>query len=338
MFQLYVRPLIILNIKIMKKLMILIIAMSSIFGNIKINAQAVGVSIEVAPPELPVYAQPACPTDGYLWSPGYWAYGPDGYYWVPGVWVAPPQEGFLWTPGYWGFVNGGYFWNGGYWGENVGFYGGVCYGYGYGGSGFYGGRWQGGRFQYNTAAWHVGGGIHNTYADRTVIHNNSSRSSFNGHGGVEAQPTAGERSAMAEHHAQPTSAQQSHQQSASTNKNQRASVNHGTPVTTARTTVGGDRYNPAGHSISTIHAANHTTAANHINNPAAAHPSTVSHANVPRPQPQQHSAMQSRPAQPQHNTVQSHPAVQHQNGGMQRQAQPARAQPGGEAHGGGGKR
>jgi len=319
----------------MKKLIILVIGICSIFGALKTNAQAVGVSIEIAPPELPVYAQPPCTNDGYLWSPGYWAYGSNGYYWVPGVWVAPPQEGFLWTPGYWGFVNGGYFWNGGYWGEHVGFYGGVCYGYGYGGSGFYGGRWQGGRFQYNTAIWHVGGGIHNTYVDRTVINNNSNRSSFNGHGGVEAQPTAGERSAMAEHHAQPTSAQQSHQQSASTNRNQLASVNHGSPATTARTTVGGDRYNSSGHSISTIHAANtsHTTAANHINNPAMAHSSPAN-----APSPQQHSTM-AKPASQQHSTMQSRPAMQHQNGGMQRQPQQAaRSQSGGGGQHGGGER
>ena len=45
---------------------------------------AVGVSIRVGPPALPVYEQPPCPGDGYLWTPGYWAYGPVGYYWVPG--------------------------------------------------------------------------------------------------------------------------------------------------------------------------------------------------------------------------------------------------------------
>jgi hypothetical protein len=45
----------------------------------------ISVSITVGPPVLPVYVQPPCPTDGYIWTPGYWAYGPDGYYWVPGV-------------------------------------------------------------------------------------------------------------------------------------------------------------------------------------------------------------------------------------------------------------
>jgi len=59
----------------------------------------VAVSITVAPPPIPVYAQPPCPSEGFLWTPGYWGYGPAGYFWVPGVWVAPPRPGLLWTPG-----------------------------------------------------------------------------------------------------------------------------------------------------------------------------------------------------------------------------------------------
>jgi hypothetical protein len=67
-----------------------------------------GVFIRVgfAPPVLPVYVQPPCPEDGWLWTPGYWAYGDDGYYWVPGTWVPAPYVGALWTPGYWGWGSG----------------------------------------------------------------------------------------------------------------------------------------------------------------------------------------------------------------------------------------
>ena len=43
----------------------------------------VSLRITVAPPELVVYAQPVCPQEGYLWTPGYWAYGEEGYFWVP---------------------------------------------------------------------------------------------------------------------------------------------------------------------------------------------------------------------------------------------------------------
>ncbi len=61
----------------------------------------VAVSITIAPPELPVYEQPLCPAEGYIWTPGYWAWGDDDYYWVPGTWVLVPEVGFFWTPGYW---------------------------------------------------------------------------------------------------------------------------------------------------------------------------------------------------------------------------------------------
>src|ERR1700682_3660195 len=64
------------------------------------------VSVSIAPPALPVYSQPFCPGDGYIWTPGYWAYGDEGYYWVPGTWVMASQVGFLWTPGYWGWGGG----------------------------------------------------------------------------------------------------------------------------------------------------------------------------------------------------------------------------------------
>src|ERR1700759_1955093 len=90
----------------------------------------IGISANIAPPALPVYEQPACPTPGYMWQPGYWAYDPeDGYYWVPGVWVAPPQTGYLWTPPYWGFSAGVYGFHAGFWGPTVGFYGGINYGF-----------------------------------------------------------------------------------------------------------------------------------------------------------------------------------------------------------------
>src|ERR1700739_3287441 len=68
----------------------------------------VAVSNRIGPPLLPVYAQPTCPGPGYIWVPGYWAYGDDGYFWVPGMWVRPPRVGLLWTPGYWAFDDGFY--------------------------------------------------------------------------------------------------------------------------------------------------------------------------------------------------------------------------------------
>ena len=81
-----------------------------------------------------------------MWMPGYWAYDQDqgDYYWVPGSWVEAPRRGLLWTPPYWGWYGGHYRFHRGYWGRHVGYYGGVNYGYGYGGIGFAGGEWRGG--------------------------------------------------------------------------------------------------------------------------------------------------------------------------------------------------
>ena len=190
------------------------------------------VSINIAPPVLPVYEQPLCPGDGYIWTPGYWAYGDEGYFWVPGTWVLAPQPGFLWTPGYWGWGGGVYLWHGGYWGSHVGFYGGVNYGFGYGGSGYQGGYWNNGRFNYNRTVNNVNvTNIHNTY-NTTVINNTTvNRVSYNGGvAGTSAQPTAQERSFGNERHIQPTATQVQHQQAARADRSQLASVNGGRPA------------------------------------------------------------------------------------------------------------
>jgi hypothetical protein len=114
--------------------------------------------IQQAPPPIPDYEQPPAPSDGAIWTPGYWAWSGDGYEWVNGSWVAAPYTNALWTPGYWGYADDGYFWNAGYWGPTVGYYGGINYGFGYFGIGFYGGYWGGGRFFYNRAYCNIGYG------------------------------------------------------------------------------------------------------------------------------------------------------------------------------------
>lgn len=232
---------------------------------------AVGVSVHIGPPALPVYAQPICPGPGYLWTPGYWAYGDDGYYWVPGTWAIAPTPGFLWTPGYWGWGGGVYVWHAGYWGPHVGFYGGINYGFGYGGVGFVGGRWAGGVFQYNTAVMNVNTTvIHNTYIDRTVVVNNSSHVAFNGGaGGVRAEPTREERSYEHEHHVAATSMQTQHEHAASSNRELRASENHGRPSIAATAKPGEFK----GHGVVAAREA-HTASSNGnrpTNNAAAMH-------------------------------------------------------------------
>ena len=180
----------------------------------------VGISVGIAPPPLPVYAQPICPGDGYIWTPGYWAYATSGYYWVPGIWVLPPRVGFLWTPGYWGWGGGGYFWHAGYWGPHVGFYGGVNYGFGYGGFGYQGGYWNHNHFFYNRSVNHINTtNIHNVY-NRTVVNDrNVSRVSYNGgRGGINARPTSAEMAANRDHHIGATGMQSQHEHFASTDR------------------------------------------------------------------------------------------------------------------------
>jgi hypothetical protein len=150
--------------KITRVLMItmLVVAMAGafLFSPTAANAR-VFVSVGIAPPPIPVYEQPIAPGYGYIWTPGYWAYGDDGYYWVDGAWVYPPYDNALWTPGYWGWGDGAYLWYPGYWGLSVGYYGGINYGFGYFGTGFWGGYWRDRHFYYNGAYNHLG--FHNGF-------------------------------------------------------------------------------------------------------------------------------------------------------------------------------
>ena len=183
---------------------------------------SVGIAVHVGPPPLPVLAvQPIAPGPGYIWTPGYWAYGPDGYYWVPGTWVLAPGRHALdarllgmgrrrATPGTRAI------------GARTSASTAACnYGFGYGGVGFVGGRWDHGVFAYNTAVSHVNVTVvHNTYVDRTVVVNdrNVTRVSFNGgEGGVHAASQS-QTSAwpMNEHHHPPMAAQLQHEHAAST--------------------------------------------------------------------------------------------------------------------------
>jgi hypothetical protein len=191
------------------------------------------ISVGIAPPALPVYVQPACPGDGYIWTPGYWAYGDDGYYWVPGTWVAAPEPGLLWTPGYWGWGGSAYIWHGGYWGPHVGFYGGVNYGFGYFGAGYAGGYWHGREFFYNRSVNNVT--ITNVHIyNRTVNNVTVNRVSYNGgHGGINRRPGRDEDRWAHERHIEETHTQMDHEHAARGNREFLASVNHGRPAIAA---------------------------------------------------------------------------------------------------------
>jgi Skp family chaperone for outer membrane proteins len=188
----------------------------------------VGVAVNIAPPELPAYEQPICPGDGYIWTPGYWAW--DGeYYWVPGTWVLAPEPGDLWTPGYWGWGGNGFFFNEGYWGLSVGFYGGIDYGFGYFGHGYEGGRWENGHFFYNTAVNRVDPNvIHNVYNNR--VNERANRVSYNGgNGGINARATSEEEAAARGKRSGPVSAQTQHAWAAHKDPQQRFATNRGAP-------------------------------------------------------------------------------------------------------------
>jgi hypothetical protein len=196
-----------------------------------VSEAQVGISITVAPPPLPVYEQPPIPEPGYLWTPGYWAYGPEGYFWVPGTWVMPPEPGLLWTPGYWGWSDGIFVWNQGYWAPAIGFYGGVNYGFGYPGRGYEGGYWRDRQFYYNRAVNNVTNvHIQNVYS-KTVVNNVTVNkvSYVGGPGGTAARPTTQEQQIAHERHTPPTSVQQQHRDSAGSRHELLATVNHGAP-------------------------------------------------------------------------------------------------------------
>ena len=124
-------------------------------------------------------------------------------------------------------------------GPEVGFYGGVNYGFGYGGVGYEGGRWEGGHFSYNTYVNHVDTAIiHNTYNTR-LTHVSENHVSYNGgNGGVEARATPQEESYGNQHHVGPVAAQTQHIQEARSNPELRAAANHGKPPIAATAKAG----------------------------------------------------------------------------------------------------
>jgi len=222
----------------------------------------VSISVSFGPPALPVYEQPVCPDDGYIWTPGYWEWDSDAqsYYWVPGTWVEAPEVGYLWTPPWWGWEAGLFVFHPGWWGPHVGFYGGINYGFGYFGNGFGGGRWQGGHFFYNREVANVNVvNIRNVYNEHVTIVNNTHVAFNGGNGGVQVRPSPQEQQWANERHIGPVAAQAQHINAARSNPELRASVNRGKPPIAATDRPGnfkgsvvpareaGGEYRPAEH-------------------------------------------------------------------------------------------
>jgi WXXGXW repeat (2 copies) len=193
------------------------------------------ITYALPPPVLPVYAQPPMPEDGYIWTPGYWQWAaPAGYYWIPGTWIMPPAANVLWTPPYWGWSDGLYLFHAGYWGPHVGFYGGVNYGYGYGGSGFQGGRWEGGHFAYNQSVNNFGSvRVTNAYRQNVTVNNATRISYTGGTGGIKAEPTAADREAEHDTHLPVTPEQSRHFTAAAGHPGLVAAHNNGRPAIAA---------------------------------------------------------------------------------------------------------
>jgi hypothetical protein len=277
---------------------------------------AIGISVNLAPPALPAYVQPPMPAEGYIWVPGYWAYGDDGYYWVEGAWEQPPDPGLLWTPAYWGWDDGAYVFHDGYWGPHVGFYGGIDYGYGYGGIGYAGGYWQGGHLFYNRAVNNFGG-VHvtNVYNRTVVNHVDTTRVSYNGgKGGTRARPSAAELAAQREHHVAPTSQQVHRMEAARSNPamRQAAIATHGNRAPRAEPAAaqapnrfGAGRAHPV------------TQADHPARSPSMAH------------RPAMAAGRYTAPARPMHAmpAVAPHPTAPHRAAPMQHAAAPHRAMP-----------
>jgi hypothetical protein len=193
-------------------------------------------------------------------------------------------------------------------GAAPGFYGGVNYGFGYGGVGFGGGMWVGGVFRYNTAVSNVNVNIvHNTYVDRTVIVNGPvNHASFNGPNGVMARPSAQEAAYGREQHVAASQAQMAHEHAASMDRNNFAAVNRGRAATAAMSRPlshpgGNDRPPSAQHGAMAP------------NRPAGNQAAPVSHA------PPQHDS------QAPHNAAAPHNAPQH-NAPEHQQRAPAKQQ------------
>ena len=259
-----------------------------------------------------------------MWVPGYWAYGDGDYYWVPGAWVRAPYEGALWTPYYWDWYRGRYRFHRGYWGRHVGYYGGVDYGFGYGGIGFTGGEWRGNEFAYNTAVMRVNDTvIHTTYNDpasvqRNTIVNRSRVSYSGGPGGIQHAATPQEQVAERGQHTAPTRLQTQHEGAAKADRTSYAKVNGGHPQNAVAAKPLGEEHRAAPQQ----HAAPQRQAAPQQRAAPQQHAAPQRQA-----APQQHAAPQQRAAPQQHAAPQQRAAPQERAAPQQHAAPQQRAAP-----------
>ena len=124
-----------------------------------------------------------------------------------------------------------YVFHDGYWAPEVGFYGGIDYGFGYTGDGYEGGYWNNGAFFYNTAVNNITNSSVTNVFHKPVTDRNRSRISHNGGpGGVRARPTSAQLAIAREHRVPATAEQRRHAEAAARNPAMALSHNHGPSV------------------------------------------------------------------------------------------------------------
>ena len=143
----------------------------------------------------------------------------------------PPAADLYWTPGYWAWNDAGddYAFNAGYWGPEVGFYGGIDYGYGYTGEGYHGGYWRDHRFFYNRVVNNLEG-ARIAHAFNQPVQAQPGGVAFNGgRGGTTIRPNPQQIALAHGRHTPLTAVQMQHIQEARRTPELRFNQNHGIP-------------------------------------------------------------------------------------------------------------
>ena len=84
---------------IKRKLLLGVLAVSSIAITPLAASAAVNLYVDVAPPAARYEVLPA-PRAGYVWQPGVWEWRGDRHYWRKGYWVRE-RPGYYWHPSRW---------------------------------------------------------------------------------------------------------------------------------------------------------------------------------------------------------------------------------------------
>jgi hypothetical protein len=216
----------------------------------------------------------------------------------------------------------------GYWAPQVGFYGGISYGYGYTGEGYEGGRWQNGQFYYNQSVNNVNVTTIRTVYNAPVNNTTVNRVSYNGgNGGVNVRPTPQQEAAAHQRHVPPVAVQTQHAQAARSQPELRATANHGKPPVAATPKPGAFK----DHAVVAAKQSGPEYHAPANRNAAQPHPSTTNLAQPNRPPTAQprNQPEPNRPAaaQPNNRPESNRPPATHPNDRPEPNRSPAETKP-----------